>query len=245
MEDKMRTWSDLCERFSSTPLINSPYSDDEAPYLEEYRNNFDEFTQVLDVECKEKYASLRLIRETDDVSLYNNLIRSCCIRNHYKWLTLWETMSLKYDPVANVEEHTVVTTVYGTHETVEDIGQRNETTVTGERKTNGTEKGNTFPYNDPNQMKQTAQNTFDNTTSAANDSKTTKPTQDTTTSMEHTDTVTTDRKGNIGVKSSQSLVLEQREVALLDFYSVIYEDIVETCTIPVFESEMRGGCFLW
>lgn len=236
-DKKLMTWADVCEVYKNTPLIMSPYGYDDAPYLREYLSEYDEYMFTLDVDCREKYGSLRLIRETEDASVYNTLIRACCIKNHYKWKTLWETMFFDYDPIANVDGTETTTTVYGQHVTSNDIGQRSETTNNGARVSNGTEAGNTFPYNDPNVKKQTAENTFSNTTAATTDSKTIKPATDTTTSNEHTDVVTHERKGNIGITSTQSLIGQQREIALFDFYAGVLADIVDACTIPVFMNE--------
>ena len=52
---------------------------------------------------------------------------------------------------------------------------------------------------------------------------------------EHIDSV--ERQGNIGVTSTQSLIMEERSVALFSFYNIIFNDIMEYITIGVFESE--------
>lgn len=292
--DKLRTFKDYCEQHGDTPLIQSPYSDRE--YLKEYQEQYDEYMFTLDIDAKTKYGDL--ILATDDINVVTDIIRATCVRLDYKWSTLWDTLHLDYDPIANVDAHETVTTEYGEHVTetnlgertttnnmgernttneigarvtTNDMGERNTTNTIGARSENTTEKGHTFPY-DTKQMTQTAQNEIENSSAKATDSTVTGAAQDVSTvdstkdisksdavedktvvssvqdeniSRTHTDTVTTIRKGNIGVTSTQSLIQQTRDVAVFDFYSSVLEDIIEAITIPVYDDGESENCPGW
>lgn len=250
-ESKSKTLKDYMDDLGSHPFISTPFRDRE--YFKEYFGEYDEYMQSLDIDAKEKYGNLILVN--DDFGIILNIIRSTCIKNDYKWGKLWSTLGLKYDPVANVEEHTTVTTEYGEHVTDTDIGERTETTNIGERtettsigkrSSNSSEDGYTYPYENPDKQAHKAHNVFESGSEKATDSVTRESAEDNlhkssatdkVTSHTHTDTVTTDRKGNIGVKSSQSLVLEERGVALFYFWDVVYQDVIEAITIPLYKED--------
>lgn len=60
--------------------------------------------------------------------------------------------------------------------------------------------------------------------------------EDTTTINEHIDTV--ERTGNIGVTSTQSLINEERDVAIFAFYEQIFADIIGLITIGKYDLEV-------
>lgn len=249
-----KTFRDYLEE-TGNKLITTPYSD--RPYMKEYQEEYEEYMFTIDIEAKEKFGGLIML--SNDWNVVNDLVRATCVKCDYKWRKLWDTLNLEYDPIANVDGTETTTTVYGTHETESDNGERIQTSNMGERsQTNSigkrtgasSEDGYTYPYEATDKEKHTAHNSFSNSTEKATDTITNNAYKDTVTnnaykdktlSKEHTDTVTHVRKGNIGITSSQNLILQERNVSLFYFWDVVVEDIVNAITIPLWKEEKYCG----
>lgn len=250
-EQERKTLSDYMEVHSSTGLIQSPYTNRE--YLKEYREQFEEYMYTLDIDAELKFGNLLLI--DDDLSKVSEVVRATCIKNDYKWNKLWETLGLKYDPIANVDGVETVTTDYGEHVTDTEIGERSETTNIGERSettnigkrsSNSSEDGYTYPYEIPTKEAHKAHNVFESTSEKATDSVSRSATEDSLhkssasdklISRMHRDVVETVRKGNIGVTSTQNLIKQERNISLFYFWDVVYQDVIEAITIPIYKED--------
>lgn len=246
---EMKTFRDYCDSLGVNPIIPPDYPD----YLKEYEEN----QTAMDIDTKVKFGSLYLV--TEDKETLDKLIIACKVRNAYKWRTLWETMNYEYDPVYNVEEHTTTTTEYGEHKTETDMGEKVKSTEYGQHETSvnlgkrtdrTSEDGYNYPYDNPDKQAHTAHNQIENGSDAVTDTTTSNSHTDTTTdnaakdtvtSGAHKDVVTVDRAGNIGVKSAQALILEQRDVAVFDFLSMVMNDVVDAVTIPYYENDCYKG----
>ena len=67
---------------------------------------------------------------SDNITLYNNIIKSVIMINDYKYKTLYNTMVLEYNPIWNVDGTT--TTEYGSYSVGNVIGDNTVTTIYGE-----------------------------------------------------------------------------------------------------------------
>lgn len=159
-----------------------------------------------------KYATLETI--TDDMDEFLDFVDVAIQNYHYKWATQYETTQLEYDPIANVDAEIIETRDIDKRHNTDTIGGADVTTTNG-----------AAPMDS---------NTFHNQT------------ESNTVSLEHTDehdedaykdTITTTRKGNIGITSSQSLIEEQRRIADMNFLDVFMYDIISFLTFPMFGGE--------
>ena len=188
-----------------------------SPVIVEYNNNFDSSIKYIELQyLSVKFANLPLI--SDDSETIDNIVKGVVFANLYKWEKLFKTLSLEYNPIWNVEGVETHTTEYGTHINTEDYGEHINST---------NEKGFTFP-NDDITKTQTAENDITNTLGGMLNTKT---------SEQHTDKLTIDKRGNIGVTSTQNLICQERDIAMFDFWQIVYDDIVKGITIPVWAED--------
>lgn len=101
-------------------------------YLTEYYAN----SEIYDINMYTMYKSLILnntIEECisdDNITLYNNIIKSVITINDYKYSTLYKTTVLEYNPIWNVDGKSVTT--YGMYSVGNVIGNNTVTTIYGE-----------------------------------------------------------------------------------------------------------------
>ena len=219
-----RTLSDFIS--ANNDIFVFPY--DNGTYIVEYENNKDLINTVL----KNKYGELPLLHENDNDTL--SLIQATLLINKYKLDTLWNTTNLVYNPIWNVDGTETTTTEYGEHTTNKEYGERIKNNDYGEKKTNSNFFN--FPYDDSVNAYQT--NKDDTTQLASSDTFTEESATDSETSLQHTDKVTIERHGNIGVKSTQSMIAEERSIADFSFWNVVIEMVAKEITIPYYESEV-------
>ena len=125
------------------------------------------------------------------------------------WARLYYALNIDYNPIYNVEEHTV--TEYGQHVTDHDIGARQHTEGNKSRTIGAREDTNTGSHwaMDSaawNNTDKSVDNLGAQTNTEASYINSEAAAKDTDTSKTHTDTV--DRSGNIGVVSSTTLLKE-------------------------------------
>lgn len=219
-----RTLSDFIS--ANNDVFIFPY--DNNTYKVEYENN----KELINIVLKNKFGELPLLLENDNDTI--SLIQATLLINKYKIDTLWNTTNLEYNPIWNVDGTETTTTEYGEHTTNKEYGERIKNSDYGEKKTNSNFFN--FPYDDNTNAYQT--NKDDTTQLANSDVFTEESASDSETSLQHTDTVTIERQGNIGVKSTQSMILEEREIANFSFWNVVIEMVAKEITIPYYESEV-------
>lgn len=138
------------------------------------------------------------------------------------WARLWYALNIDFNPVYNVEEHTVTT--YGEDETTSSYGQHQRTSEYGQKiNTDGSHTDTSTNYAvsyDSAQEKETGKTSdlyAEKTTTEGQhtDTHTDAAAEDVQTRAEHIDTV--DRAGNIGVVSATHLIKE--EINLRSAYS--------------------------
>lgn len=156
-----------------------------------------------------KYKTLEFAGDTiEDLS---GLISTAISIYDYKWSKLYETLSLEYDPIANVDAEIVETRDIASRHMADTFGAQDATSTSGQA-----------PY--------------DNTTirDVASNHTTSEEFENSHDEDAYLDTITTTRKGNIGVTSSQSLVLEQRRVAEFNYLDIVFKDIMDIIAMPFF-----------
>lgn len=208
------------------------------PYETEYSSEYEENETTIKVIMKNKYGTLPLKNDIEDTA---SVITATLFQYKYKLDKLWETTKLEYNPIWNVDGTETTKTEYGEHETTTSFGEKVSESVYGEKIRNNTYSS--YPYDTLTETPTNKENVVDNENT---DIFTDSPHDDTTISSEHTDTVSIERKGNIGVTSTQHLIDEERRVANFAFWNVVIEMLAKEITIPYYrESEEIYDCSNW
>ena len=181
-----------------------------------------DITDILDKCIKDKFAKRELylldsnaIREEVFIALFVN---------KYRYDKLYNTTVLEYSPIENYDRTESTTTVKKATMTHGDQTETVETT-TGEQ-TNTTEGQNKIsPFDTPNLVNTDGSNITD-TTGARSDSSTLSRNSynDTDNGI---DTVTSRIYGNIGVTTSQQMLMSERDVANFSLIKIIANDVVD------------------
>lgn len=174
--------------------------------------------------------------EVEQVDLIQKNTRLTLIRNNYKYKTLFNTTNLNYNPIWNVD---------GTEERVRESSKESSDTDTFNNTDTLTKGGSDTLSSSGTNTETKSVTTYDSnifrdtekTVDAPNTTNTT--TYDSSDTNKHTGTIsneyedseneteTVTRQGNIGVTSTQSLITQEREVALFDFISIVEKDIIK------------------
>lgn len=186
--------------------------------------------KLIDFRMKSKYGKLSLIY--DSVEDVKKIIKGCLLLNKYKHDGLYNTTNLEYNPIWNVEGTETTTTTHGATETSNTYGDRLTEVERGERVTNS--KYSEYPYDT---KEKTTKNETDNVENAITDITTENGRTDTTSTTEYIDKTVLDRKGNIGVTSTQNLIAQERDCVNFVFWDIVINDVVKEITIPYYEEE--------
>lgn len=209
---------------SQAPLVlDFPY---EGDYVNEYLENMD----LVNFRMRSKYGNLTAYQS--DVETIGEDIRSTLFMNKYKYDTIYKTINLEYNPIWNVEGTEKTTSVYGATEKKDTFADKETINVQGDRKS--TDVSSVFPYDNPNKTPETEK---EHLVSEITDTSTEKGRTDTTKTEEHTDITTIEKSGNIGVTSTQSLITQERQVAMFSFWDIVISDVVKEITIPFYSEE--------
>lgn len=212
----------LNEYISGTALLL------DFPYTGEYVNEYLENMVHIDTRTKTKYGLLPLYY--DNAEEITKMIQSVLFLNKYKYDGLYKTIKLEYNPIWNVEGTETTTTTHGATETSNVYADKETTNVQGDRKT--TDVTSVYPYDVPNKSPQSE---VEKLTSEVTDKSTEKGRTDKTTTGEYVDTTILDRKGNIGVTSTQNLIGQERDIVNFVFWDIVISDVVKEITIPFYE----------
>lgn len=211
-------------------LIESPFLLDgsvfEYPTIEGNTSNF-----ISDYEADASYYDNYFIHEygdrkvdlyaendTDAIEEFTDELKSILRIYLDSWARLYYALSIDFNPIYNVEEHTETT--YGEHTTDHSIGERRHTEGSKQKTFGGgTDTSTAYQVaNDALTERETGKTTdqvaqrvnselgYTNTEAAAEDSDT---------SLEHTDTI--DRAGNIGTVSATELL--DKEIRLRNSFA--------------------------
>ena len=214
----------LREYINTAPLLF------DFPYTSEYVDEYLENILLIDARVRGRYGELPLYyNNVDDITA---MIQSTLFLNKYKYDGLYATTKLSYNPIWNVEGTETTTTTHGATETSNIYADKETTNVQGERNTN--EKDSTYPYDT---LEKTSKEEKDVKTESVTDTSTEKGRTDTTTTGEYVDTTIVDKKGNIGVTSTQNLIGQEREIVNFVFWDIVIADVVKEITIPYYEGD--------
>lgn len=156
-----------------------------------------------------KYADLETV--TDDLESFLAMVDLAILNNDYKWTKLYNTTILEYDPIANVDAEI---------EETRDIAKRHHEEKYGAGKV--TTKNGQAPM-DSSAYANQSQSITDS------DQKTDEHDEDA-----YKDVITTTRKGNIGVTSTQQLIEAERGVSDFKFLDILMADVINMLTYPYY-----------
>ena len=179
----------------------------EKDYLTDYKLNANAIDAYY---MGVKYADLETV--TDDLESFLAMVNLAFINWDYKWTKLYATTQLTYDPIANVDAEIVETRDIAAKHTEDTLGAGNVSTTNGQAPMEAS--------------------SFHNQTKSTTESQQRVDEHD---EDAYIDEITTTRKGNIGVTSSQSLVLEERRVADFAFMDILMADVINILTYPYYE----------
>lgn len=224
----------MTDLLSSYPVI---YDEEGVPssanFITDYSNNSD----IYDRATVFNYGN-RIFEDDYSDNIYddwNDVNKANILIHLNQWAHLYWSMSLKYNPLYNVDGVEVQT--FSDVETVTELGEgviTNEygkdttETTTGARSNQSTTSDNTYELgalNNNNKVEQSSEEAVDSTErSAHTDKVTTDAKEDSTTVKEHT--ITNKRSGNIGVTMSQQLLQAEWNWRQNDFFKMVFETLV-------------------
>lgn len=191
---------------ATTPITTLIPTNDVPDYLADYVANAENNDHYY---LGIKYATLETV--TDDLEEFLEYAGTACSLFAYKWAKLFETTQLDYDPIANVDAKITETREIDARHAEDTIGGANVTT------TNGAAPMESSAYHN-----QTKSNTQSEQHTDEHDEDAYK------------DVITTERHGNIGVTSTQTLIKEQRDIADMNMLDIIMADVINFVTYPYF-----------
>jgi len=214
------------------PIIPTSLDDTTYPYLAYYHSNY----AVIDNYFVKKYGTLALddmLEGSTDVITLSNVESMIIgtIKSHNEQLKrIYAVESLEYDPIYNVEESYTRTNTFGEQVRTDVIGARTSDNTTDAY--NQTSLNETTGY-DANTLQ--TDNKTTNAMPETHSSVTTESATDTSTDAEHTDTETYNRQGNIGIMSSQELILKQLNTwEYYNFYDYLFKLVFSVVTLPIY-----------
>lgn len=225
-------------------LIESPFIldvDMTYPVIEGNESNFLEYYDLhaaeFDTYFLKEYGS-RIVdfdsdTDADIVNEWKDMLTG--IQRIYldSWARLWYALNIDFNPIYNVEEHTITT--YGEHETTVSYGEKEKTLDYAQKQnTTGSQEDVSTTYSvayDSAIEKETGKINNNSgqridTEGGHIDTITDAEAEDITTSNEHVDKV--DRAGNIGVVSATQLLAEEIKLRkAYSFFKNVFQIVIE------------------
>ena len=178
--------------------------------------------------------------ENDKLDDIINILYQKNIKN---WNKLYETLSFDYNPIHNYdgdETETITITDKGTVDTTGTNKTVDTSTIqdTGTVTNNGSNNDSVFGFNSSsavNDKNSTVNNTTTNNLSTTNNSSSdNNNTNKSTTDMTHTEQRTLTKGGNLGVTSTQSMIQQERDLWLWNYFEQVFSDIDKTLTLLIY-----------
>lgn len=211
-------------------------------YLEVYTENADNNDLYY---LSLKYGTLETI--TDDLTTFMAAVNVALSNYAYKWEKLYETTQLTYNPIWNVDGTTEEERVIAARHSEDDIAARHMEDTIAARHSEDTIGGadvtttnGAAPYDSSTFHNSSESHTVSLEHVDKHDADGYTDEHDTDAYLDkhdedgYTDTITTTRTGNIGVTSTQSMIMEERRVADINMLDIIMADIINFVTIPYF-----------
>ena len=174
--------------------------------------------------------------EIEQIDLIHKNVKFTLIKNNYKYKTLFNTTNLEYNPIWNVDgteervkessKESSDTDIFNNTDTLTKGGSDTSSSTGTDTETKSVTTFDSDVFRDTEKTINTP-NTTDTTT--YNSSDTNRHTGTVSNSYEDSEneTETVTKQGNIGVTSTQSLISQEREVAIFDFISIVEKDIIK------------------
>ena len=243
-------------------IIREYIEQTEKPFYIEKQNGYspiydNEFQKNLTNYIKNMYGfrdirdSLLNLSETIPTSI-SDIIKSYCesiyVSKEYEYKKLFKTLTLEYNPIENysmeeIESNQNTTEQNGSNKigeqnTINNYGARNITENNGEQTSINTKKVAPFDSEEfkNNEQENISVNQFTKSSISNSyaDNITNGERNDTHTLTETEQNARTlTRKGNIGVTTSQQMIISEREVANFEFIKIVAKDIINNITIGV------------
>ena len=212
--------------FNTQGLIypDNPEETSTANFLTDYAaiaNDVDLFTVRL--YGQRYFQSVITDDESEIINEWDAVTKSILTTHLPEWARLYYALSLKYNPIWNVDGTT--TTVYGETSRTDSYAEREDVTNLDSALTTSTDYATAY---DSGTEKETGKNTLNEP--ERENTVTYGAHLDTYTTEEYTDTET--RSGNIGVTSTQSLLSQSWELSKRSFFDSIVKTIID-----------EAGCF--
>lgn len=223
-------------------------------FLDFYIDNFKNIDKLVILNKGDLAVDPSLLEETEDETLETMqfIIASTIINNQEKYKHLFALNELDYNPIHNYDGTETTITEYGAitengtdtngeRKTIFDKGEETETVDIAQKTTTATDFKNGYNSGD-----WTGQNKSETVTPSSNDSTTREAFTDTTTEQTsidttarhidtHTDTVTIEKGGNLGVTTTQQMMTQEEEYwSRFNASNVMMNDIISALTLPYF-----------
>lgn len=214
-------WAQMKTTTPITKLIDPTIEDD---WLSEIIENQDALNGYY---LNYKYSDLVCL--SDDVEELLNLVSVAILTNAYKWKTIYNTLDLEYNPIWNYDGTNTITEVRGARDESHIKGARDSSNIIAQ--THVTSENKQAPY-DSATVRDVSKN--ETTGDAHTDRYTSETYTDRDTAATYTDKITEVKGGNQGTTTTQAMIGEERDIARIDYYNIVYKDIVNTITYPYY-----------
>lgn len=207
------------------------------PWISQYQQKH----TSMDVYFMKMYENL-VFEETDDIDTFMDLfdvqVAALAEIGRYKYEKLFETLSLEYNPIWNVDGTTVTTDVYGEKKTTSSFGEQKGHMTHGEQKGTSSSTDSTAGYNlNDGTFNPSDKNESEFTNDTYTDDSRSEAYSDEFTDETYTDSHTEVRQGNIGVTSTQNLINQERDVANFKFYNILFHDVIKATSLNYYEED--------
>lgn len=176
------------------------------------------------------------LTEMEQVHLIQKNVKFTLIKNNYKYKTLFGTTNLEYNPIWNVDgtekrvressKESSDTDTFNNSDTLTKSGSDTLSTTGTDTETKSVTTFDSNIFRDTEKTIDTP-NTTDITTYNSSDTNRHTGTVSNAYEDSENETETITRQGNIGITSTQSLITQEREVALFDFITIVEKDIIK------------------
>lgn len=220
----MKVIQDLWEylKEEEKTLISNTHEEEYLDYIIENSDKFDPYYLSI------KYPSFPLISDDMD-EILDTYVESAIAINAYKWSKIWDTLNLEYNPIWNYDGETITTEERDARKEETEYGAKHEEYTTGG--SHAVTDDRTAPY-DSSTVRDTHQS--ETTADEHVDERDEDERTDTKSADAYTDKITEVKHGNQGTTTTQKMIQEEREVALMDYVGMVYKDIIEVITYPYF-----------
>lgn len=224
--------------------------DNISPLRAKWAHNDEEGAQVVDLEELDAYIMLQIGNSVLSESVASasknaiiNKIRLFLDANTYALDGLYASINFEYNPIENYDkieeqQHSEKITT-ADHQTITEIGERQQHNENGAQSITNTTSGSTSPFDAADYAKAANKNANSQSIAAYNDTITNDGATDTTTQKGYIDNseggYNLRTHGNVGVTTTAAMIAEHRRVVMFNFYDEIVKLFELYLTSMVYE----------